>query len=216
MKGMLLLILIGLFLICCSEEPSSSDEFYKLTISVLGRGSYDVFPDKSEYTNGESVTITAYADSGWKFRRWEGNILSNVNPLQLNMNGDKTIRVVFGIPFEPDVTGSWAGVEFAVTFHIIQPDIFDSTLSGTLLIESISGIILEYTVSGYNRSPLVYMECSKSGYYPLTYRGWWANSSSLDGEFIENGIHYECDLVKISYYHLSEDRKPLNPKTVIE
>ena len=99
MKGMLLLILIGLFLNCCSEEPSSSDEFYKLTISVLGRGSYDVFPDKSEYTNGESVTITAYADSGWKFRRWEGNILSNVNPLQLNMNEDKTIRVVFGIPF---------------------------------------------------------------------------------------------------------------------
>jgi hypothetical protein len=172
MKNAMLITLISLLLISCSEEPSSSDEYYKLTLSVLGKGSYDVFPDKSEYKNGESITLTAVADSGWMFRKWDGNISSSVNPLQLTMNGNKSIRVVFAVPFEPDVTGSWAGVEIAVTFHIVQPDIFDSTLSGTLLAETISGTTLEYSVSGYNRTPLVYMECNRTGYYPLTYKGW--------------------------------------------
>ena len=218
MKSLVGFTLFSLLVFSCSnEDPNSSQpKFYKLSISISGQGSYEVLPDKSEYEEGETVTITANAENGWGFRKWEGSIISDKNPLLLTMDGNKTLRAVFDVPFEPDITGKWAGVEYLLTFEIEQPDIFDSSFVGMLFVETINGNTLEYTVSGYNRSPLVIMYCDKAGYYQVVYTGWYANSEKLDGGFKENGIYFECDLLRISDYPLPESRMFLSPNKMIE
>ena len=47
MKILISLTFISLIIFSCnSDDPSSSEpEFYKLTISISGKGSYDVVPD---------------------------------------------------------------------------------------------------------------------------------------------------------------------------
>ena len=218
MKALVGFTLFSLFVFSCSnEDPSSSQpKFYKLSISVIGQGSYEVVPAKSEYEEGETVTITASAENGWGFRSWEGSIISDKNPLLLTMDRDKTIRAVFDVPFDPDITGKWAGVEYLLTFEIEQPDIFDSSLVGMLFVETINGGTLEYTVSGYNRYPQVKMYCNKPGYYQVEYTGWYANSDKLDGGFEENGIYFECDLLRVLDYPLPEGRLFLSPNKIIE
>ena len=212
MKIILCLTIAGLFFISCSEDSNSPDEYYKLTMSVLGEGSYEVFPVKEEYKSGESVTITAMADTGWKFRKWDGNVNSSSNPLQLTMNENKSIRVVFNIPFEPDITGFWDGVEYWIRFQVNQLDIFDSTLTGKFFIYHSDGSKLEYSVTGFNRSTLIKMYCSKQGYYQIEYIGEWVNNNLINGELVEAGYHYECDLVKVTNNPLPKERLKFFPK----
>jgi hypothetical protein len=214
MKIILCLTIAGLLFSSCSEDPNTS--LYKLTVEISGHGSYFVSPQKSDYEDGESVTITAVADSGWKFKKWEGSVNTNYNPLQLIMDGNKSIKTVFVIPFEPIVTGKWNGIEYAVTFNISQASIFDSTLSGTLVLNLNNGSTLQYAVTGYNRPPLVVMNCKKSGYYPITYTGWRADYTKIDGGMTENGVYYRCDLLKTTDYPLTERGKSLNPKRIAE
>lgn len=216
MKILLCLTIAGLIFISCSEDSNSPEEYYKLTMSVLGEGSYDVFPVKDEYKDGESVTITATADTGWRFKKWEGSISTNYNPLQLTMDGNKSVRAVFVVPFEPVMTGKWTGVEFNVTFNVTQTSIFDSTLTGTLVLTLNNGSTLQYSVTGYNRPPAVLMNCDRPGYYQITYAGWWADNTHIDGELIEAGYHYACDLVKATDSPLPKEGKSLNPKRIVE
>jgi hypothetical protein len=215
MKIIFCLTIVGLLFISCSEDSNSPDEYYKLTLSVFGEGLYEVFPVKDEYKNGESVTITATADTGWKFRKWEGNVTSNANPLQLTMNENKSIQVVFDIPFEPDITGNWESVQYTVDFEIEQPDIFDSTLTGKFFIH-LQGATYEYSVSGYNCPPQVRMFCNRQGYYQIEYIGEWANITLINGEIIEAGYHYECDLVKTTDHPMSGNRQQFFPRKVVK
>jgi hypothetical protein len=199
MKVLVSIIFISLILCSCNaNDPSSSEPaFYKLTISVSGQGSYEVIPDKAEYESGEKVTITATAKSGWGFRKWQGNINSEDNPLILTMDRDKSIQAVFSVTFEPVITGKWAGIEYLVTFDIVQPSDFDSTVTGIMLLETIYGDTLEYSVIGYNRGTLVILDCNRGGYFPIQYKGWWANDTRINGGMTEDGIYYKCDIVKI-------------------
>jgi hypothetical protein len=123
MKLVIAIIFLALCILACETE------YYKLDVSISGDGTYETVPNKTEYEEGESVTITAFSDSGWRFRRWEGSTLSSrTNPLKLVMDGKKEIRVVFGIPIEPDLTGQWECEEYLITFEISQPDPFEQDL----------------------------------------------------------------------------------------
>ena len=208
MKKLTYLLLI-ILLISCSEDPNSS--LYKLSVEVSGHGSYEVSPLKNDYQDGEVVTLTALPDSGWKFNRWLGSINTNYNPLHLTMDGNKSIKLVFSIPFEPTMNGDWEGIQFNIEFHI-QQALFDSSLTGSLVLHLPDGRNISYAVTGYNNVKLIQMNCRKSGYYEIEYLGTWSNQSKILGGVTENGIYYKCDLQRQGDGPLAVIQKPFISK----
>ncbi len=76
---------------------------YTLNISVDPSGSGSVLkdPDKTNYTYGEEVTLTASGSSGYEFDYWSGD-LSGTNPsASVTINGNKNIVAHF-ISIRPD------------------------------------------------------------------------------------------------------------------
>jgi len=45
--------------------------------------------------NGQELSLNAIADEGWVFNRWEGDISSTQNPIELNVMSDMNIKAVF-------------------------------------------------------------------------------------------------------------------------
>lgn len=208
MKNIIECLILSFVLICCSEE-------YKLSVEVSGNGTYEVSPQKSNYEEGESVTITAIPDSGWLFNKWNGSETTSYNPLYLRMDGDKYLELVFSIPYKPSMTGDWDAVQFDIVYHI-QQNPFDSSLTGSMVGRLPNGSTLEFSVTGYNNKTAVRMECRRSGYYDITYTGWWTNQQRIDGGVRENGVYYECDLLKQGYFPSSGTKLAFNPKKILE
>ncbi len=207
-KRFIVIPLFLLLLICCTEE-------YKLSVDVTGNGAYKVSPEKSNYEEGETVTIIALPDSGWLFYKWLGSVSTNYNPLFLTMDGDKYMELVFSVPFEPSMSGDWDGIQLPLTFHI-QQALFDSSLTGTLVGPSPNGGNLEFAVTGYNRVSVIVLNCKKPGYYDILYTGWWVNNTRLDGGFTEAGIYYNCDLLKFNDAPIACNRNQFFHKKISE
>lgn len=70
---------------------------YTLTLSVTGSGSVAANPPGPTYPSGTSVTLTATADSGWRFDHWEGALSGSTNPATLVMDGNKSVTAVFTV-----------------------------------------------------------------------------------------------------------------------
>jgi hypothetical protein len=68
---------------------------YQLAAQVSGQGQITRNPDKAQYHQGESVTITATPAQGWEFSHWEGSIAGTDNPRTLVVTGDAHIKAVF-------------------------------------------------------------------------------------------------------------------------
>jgi murein tripeptide amidase MpaA len=68
---------------------------HKLTITVEGNGSVTIVPAESSYADGTEVELTAVADSGWYFSEWSGDLTGSQTPINIIMNGDKTITATF-------------------------------------------------------------------------------------------------------------------------
>lgn len=70
---------------------------YTLTVSVnpQNAGTVTKSPDKSSYTAGETVTLTAQPNSGYDFVAWGGDISGTNATLQVVMNSNKTIIAYF-------------------------------------------------------------------------------------------------------------------------
>ena len=52
-------------------------------------------PNKTKYSENEEVQLTANSDSGWEFFKWTGDVTSNLNPMTIIMNENKTITATF-------------------------------------------------------------------------------------------------------------------------
>ena len=68
---------------------------YTLSISVVGSGSVTRNPDQSTYSPGDSVELTANANSGWSFSGWSGDLSGSDNPEMITMNGNMNIVATF-------------------------------------------------------------------------------------------------------------------------
>ncbi len=68
---------------------------YTLTVNVTGNGSVTRNPDKSTYTNGEVVQLTATPDAGYRFTGWSGDLSGTTNPANLTIDGNKTVTAAF-------------------------------------------------------------------------------------------------------------------------
>jgi len=72
-----------------------TEDCYTLTVSTVGDGVVNVDPDKECYLYGESVNLTAIADSHWTFEEWSGDLMGDENPEAIIMDGDKAVTATF-------------------------------------------------------------------------------------------------------------------------
>lgn len=71
---------------------------YTLTTNVAGSGSVTRNPDKTTYSSGESVQLTAVPAAGYAFGNWSGDLSGSANPTTIIMNANKTVTANFGPP----------------------------------------------------------------------------------------------------------------------
>ena len=75
---------------------------YTLAVNISGQGTVTRNPNKTVYTNGENVTLTASASTGWTFTGWSGTITGSENPVVITMDGDKTVTATFTSTNDPE------------------------------------------------------------------------------------------------------------------
>jgi hypothetical protein len=70
---------------------------YTLTtnVSPQGAGTVSLNPAGGVYTAGQVVTITAQANSGYRFVNWSGDVTGTSNPTTVEMNANKTVTANF-------------------------------------------------------------------------------------------------------------------------
>jgi len=76
---------------------------HKLIIKAGQWGTTDPPPGIYHFANGTDVRIKAIPESDYDFVRWEGHIDTTAEHLAFNLDGDKTIKAIFGEPSE------WSG-----------------------------------------------------------------------------------------------------------
>ena len=84
-------------------------EIYTLTIEVAGEGTVkeEVIKEglATDYSSGTIVKLTAEPTGEWEFVEWTGDVISNQNPVQITIDGHKTVKVKF--KREYDYLTSW-------------------------------------------------------------------------------------------------------------
>jgi uncharacterized repeat protein (TIGR02543 family) len=68
---------------------------YSLSVTLVGNGQVTKIPDKSAYSPGEEVILSAVADSSWVFLGWSGDLTGEASPDTVVMNGDVSITATF-------------------------------------------------------------------------------------------------------------------------
>jgi uncharacterized repeat protein (TIGR02543 family) len=74
-----------------SEIPTVT---YTLTVNS-SNGSVTKSPDKTNYTDGETVTLTPTADTGYEFDSWSGDASGTAASVEVVMDGNKTVTANF-------------------------------------------------------------------------------------------------------------------------
>ncbi|KYK25118.1 hypothetical protein AYK24_05275 [Thermoplasmatales archaeon SG8-52-4] len=68
---------------------------YYLVTNVIGNGTIEIKPFKTNYTYGSVVNLTSKPFDGWYFDHWIGNITGNDNPYFITIDNDKNITAIF-------------------------------------------------------------------------------------------------------------------------
>lgn len=82
------------------NEASAQLFYYRIRLSIEGEGTVTKEPDRDRYFLFTTVTLTANPSAGWGFSHWSGDVSSAENPLEIVMNGNKSITANF-IPVPP-------------------------------------------------------------------------------------------------------------------
>lgn len=69
-----------------------------------GNGSIVVSPNAGEYSYGQSVSIAALGEPGYKLSNWSGDATGNVNPLNFDLTKDTVITATFIAADPPTIT----------------------------------------------------------------------------------------------------------------
>jgi len=86
--------------ITMSQDTTVSADFivaplYNLNVTTSGPGGVTLDPAGTQFVAGTIVTLTATAETGYVFTGWSGDLVSNVNPYQLLIDGNKNIVANF-------------------------------------------------------------------------------------------------------------------------
>lgn len=66
-----------------------------LIVNPQGSGYVSILPSSDFYIQGATVSLTAEANFGWKFKNWSGDITGNQNPIVITLDTDKLIIANF-------------------------------------------------------------------------------------------------------------------------
>lgn len=104
---------------------------YELNVSISGEGSVE--PDGGIFDAGSTVTVTATPASGWRFDQWEGDISSTDQSIEVTLDSDLSVQVVFIEVFELTVSIQGEGS--------VEPDggTFDAGSTVTLTATPVDG-----------------------------------------------------------------------------
>jgi hypothetical protein len=85
-------------------------------LTVIWNNGGTVTPAGGTYARGETVTLTATPDSGYRIESWEGtdDDSSFARTNTVTMNGNKTVRVTFSLPQTRTVPGDFTTIQAAV------------------------------------------------------------------------------------------------------
>jgi uncharacterized repeat protein (TIGR02543 family) len=115
-----------------------TQEVYTLNITIIGNGSVIKEPNKTFYTNGETVTLTATAEPSWTFSGWGGDISGLTNPIIITMTENKTVTATFTMnnwwcrdwQYRRKITINHTQVSGTLTDFPVLIEILDSGLIG--------------------------------------------------------------------------------------
>ena len=69
---------------------------YRLSVETIGQGTVIRNPERTNFEEGETVTLTAQAHTGYVFTGWSGSeIQGDENPITITMDGNKAITALF-------------------------------------------------------------------------------------------------------------------------
>jgi GH35 family endo-1,4-beta-xylanase len=78
------------------SNMSGGDYALKINITPAGSGNVDRSPSGSLYYNdGEEVTLTAKPNTGWKFKKWSGDVCGTQASTKVIMNSEKNVTAHF-------------------------------------------------------------------------------------------------------------------------
>ena len=78
-----------------SANASFAINRHTVTVTVNGSGTVTRSPDQPLYDYGSQVTLTAVPAAGFHFAGWTGGLTGSTNPVNLLVNGDKTVQARF-------------------------------------------------------------------------------------------------------------------------
>jgi uncharacterized repeat protein (TIGR02543 family) len=88
-----------------SVTANFAQNTFTLDVTALGSGTVIKNPDQATYPSDSTVELTATAAPGWTFSGWSGDASGSSNPLDVTMDGNKSITATFTqITYTLDVT----------------------------------------------------------------------------------------------------------------
>ena len=75
-------------------SASFTQDFYTLTVEIIGNGSVAKNPNLTSYHYGDTVTLNTTPDAGWSFSEW-GGVCEGSNDCVITMLGDTTVTATF-------------------------------------------------------------------------------------------------------------------------
>ncbi|NLW33694.1 MAG: hypothetical protein GXY77_19780, partial [Fibrobacter sp.] len=77
---------------------------------ISGNGEVMISPKKDSYEYGDTVTLTALAESTWVFESWISDIVSHDNPFKIVITDDKLVTAKFKrVLYDLDITVNGTG-----------------------------------------------------------------------------------------------------------
>ncbi|MBD3240787.1 MAG: DNRLRE domain-containing protein [Chitinivibrionales bacterium] len=136
----------------CSATTSAAPTYaLTTTVSPSGAGSVTRSPNQSSYTQGTTVSLTANANSGFRFQEWSGSASGTSNPIDVVMNAQKSVTATFvkvpvlsgpsavGGDFDLQATYAWSGLSNGSEYYQFQVSSTSPTSGYTQLHQSPSG-----------------------------------------------------------------------------
>ena len=75
--------------------PNFVEAAYTIDVTKIGEGEVARNPAGPTYNEGDSVTLTAQPNAGWRLDRWEGTNNNEINPTTVTVNGNEAVSVYF-------------------------------------------------------------------------------------------------------------------------
>jgi hypothetical protein len=88
-----IILLLGLSFISCNLVLTTLK--YTVSINQLTGGTISIAPQKTSYSEGDQITVTANPNQGYVFSYWGGNLNGIENPTNLTVTGNTIISAVF-------------------------------------------------------------------------------------------------------------------------